>query len=272
MKLAAAFASLVLATAPATVAAPVPTAPDAEPVALARQLAAEFSPLFTQTRLNEATMDVYEAWMDARLREGVPDCCPAPPQIRIAPLDLHQFYASLKVGAASVGPRVADADGAYAAGAYDTRTLKSLVAFYGAPAERAMQARRTRFMDQMANHSLEMAEPLMRAPLSGSQAASDVAQAADDMGKVGGAGETPEEAAFAKTQAGRAFALGEAANGAHAPTPWPEMIAAAEDDYCHRQPCDEAVRGFFADLAAADFEKIYDPAAAAPDDPMPPLR
>lgn len=272
MKLAAAFASLVLATAPAAVAAPVSTPPDGERAALGRQLAAEFSAFRAQARVNEVTIEVFQAWMDARLRESTPDCCAGTPQIRIAPLDLQQLYASLEVAAAGVAPRLADADGAYAAGAYDTRTLKSLVAFYGAPAERAMQAKRIGFMDQMANRSLEMAAPLMRVPPSGPQAASDVAKVVGDWGKLGNVAETPEEAAFAKSPAGKAFASGEAATGAHALTPWPEMIAAAEDDYCHRKPCDKAARGFFADLAAADFEKIYDPAAAAADDAIPRLR
>jgi hypothetical protein len=272
MKLAAACASLVLTTASAAIAGPAPATPDAERAALGRRLAAELSPLRTQVRVNEATGEVFEAWTDARLREGTPDCCPATPQIRIAPLDLHQLYASLEAGAASVAPRLADADGAYAAGAYDTRTLKVLVAFYGSPAERAMQAKRTGFMDQAANRSLEMAAPLMRGPPSGSQAADEVAKVVSAWGKLGSVAQTPDEAAFGKSPAGKAFASGEAANGAHAPTPWPEMIAAAEDDYCHSKPCDEAAHGFFADLAAADFEKINDPAAAAPADASPTLR
>jgi hypothetical protein len=264
--------SLVLATASAAIAAPAPAAPAAERAALGRQLAAELSPLRTQARVNEATLEVFSTWSSIRLRENMPDCCPATPQIRIAALDLHQLYVSLEVGAASVAPRLADADGAHAAGTYDTRTLKVLVAFYGSPAERAMQAKRTGFMDEAANRSLEMAAPLMRGPPSGSQAADEVAKVVSAWGKLGSVAQTPEKAAFAKSPAGKAFASGEAANGAHAPTPWPEMIAAAQDDYCHSKPCDEAAHGFFADLGATDFEKINDPAGAAPADASPTLR
>ena len=89
-----------------------------------------------------------------------------------------------------------------------------------------------------------------------------MAKVVQDMRNLGPLGETPAEAAFAKSPAGRAFQSGPTLSPPAA-TLWPDMIAATEADYCRRQPCDAAAHAFFAALSAADFARIYDPSKVA---------
>jgi hypothetical protein len=267
MKRAAGLAGLVLTLATGAAASPPP---DTARLALAQRLAAEFSAFMTQSRANEAIIEVMIAWEEVRLAETMPGVPSTGPQIPIVQLDVPQLYASLKAGAAVVGPRFDDAAAAHMAQTSDAKTLGAVVEFYGRPGERALQAHRLQSLDRSAARDIEMAQMFMRGSPSGQDAAQEMAKIVQDMGKLGAVAQTPEEAAFAKTPAGQAFPSG-VPFAPLSPSVWPDMIAAAESDYCARRPCDEAAHKFFAALSAADFAKVYDPGkAVATDSPWPP--
>jgi hypothetical protein len=257
MKGAALLAGLILGFA--TVASSSPE-PDAERLALGRQVAAELAPLMTQGRTHLAIDEVVMAWEQARMAETMPSLPPPAPDIPITRVDVPQLYASLKVGADAIGPRAADAAGEFFAAAHDARTLKAVADFYGAPKERAIQERRRRAMEEGAARSVELAQIFMHGKASGEQAAQEMARVVEDMRHI--VGPSPEEAAFEKSAAARAFESGPPAPPST--SLWPEMIAAAEADYCRNRACDDATRKFFAALSAADPAKIYDPGKTDP--------
>jgi len=264
MKRAAGLAGLVLMFATGAASSPQP---DATRLALAHRLVAALEPFTTQSRAGEAIDEVSLAWEQTRLRETMPSLPASEVQIPITQLDVPQLFASLKVGSAEVAPRFGDADAANLAGAYDARTLKAVADFYGSPAEQAMQERRRQSLESSATRGVEMAQLSARGPISGEAAAQEMTKIVQDMRDLGPLVETPAETAFAKSAAARAFQ-----SGHDFPPPpaslWPDMIAAAEADYCARKACDEATHRFFAALSAADFARIYDPSKAAGIDTM----
>ena len=122
------------------------------------------------------------------------------------------------------------------------------------------QERRRRAMEEGAARSVELAQIFMHGKASGEQAAQEMARVVEDMRHI--VGPSPEEAAFEKSAAARAFESGPPAPPST--SLWPEMIAAAEADYCRNRACDDATRKFFAALSAADPAKIYDPGKTDP--------